>query len=203
MEFDDVLAFRVPDGVAELRRRVEDIEAFLRNPDVVNTSVYVTMQPTLLTLQAWFNGFEANMMDLPPLTGLMRARVCYAERGMNALLDLLTQVREQKQLLATNLQECKGQLDAITLAEERRRTGPDPRADEATEQLKRKCDRMARIRALIDELVQRLLNCQAPGLTMMTNWLSTLVDMTPLATKSANSPLTAANMAKVEQWCNR
>lgn len=159
LTLDEVLAFEVHNNQQEYDLLRTTLDAFINNADFDGTSIGVQVVPAAKGLQSWLRLFPVSAQG-NRLEGAIKARVCYAERGMFYLLVLIDAVEAQLGMLQKQVQT--------------------PEVKQFQEQLK--------------GFMRTVLGCDRRGLTLMRNWLSTLVDIVPLDQRSPHTPLTTRNV---------
>lgn len=169
LTLDEILAMDVPNFREDFNRVRTTLNSLITNPAFKNTSIENQVVPAAQGLQTWLGLFECSMRD-NRLPGATKARVCFAERGMFYLLVLLNSLENQSILL---------------------RNEPNQ-----TPALK------AELRSMRDTLVGYVVPILGTrkngGLSLMRNWLATLVDVVPLEMRSPHTPLTPANLKIID-----
>lgn len=199
----------LPTNIGEI---IDAINIFSYNPDVRGTSLDVNIVPVLTTLKGWLETFNANMRGTEQQIGTLRLRVCYAEQGMQVIMNLLDRVREERVRLRNKIdyyetlqetQEIVVPPDAATIVSS---TSKRQRSTSGNISVDDTCifQRTQRLQKLLSQLVRNVLQCgdNWTGVTLMKNWLAILTDLIPTMYKSPNTPLNQTNMKRINLFCD-
>lgn len=175
LTLDEILAMDVPNFQQDHNRLRLALDGFIKNPLFKNTSIENQAVPAAQGLQTWVGLFESSMRS-NRLPGALKARVCFAERGMFYLIYLFEALDNQMAILGNEQQktdkpELKQELETI----------------------------LDSLWALVPLVLGH--RDEGPnGLTMMRNWLATLVDVVPLELRSPHTPLIPENIEKLDEF---
>lgn len=173
LTLDQVLAMDVPNYSTDYAAMMKAIKTFVENPALKGTALDILIVPVVRDLQAWLILFSSNMRNF--------------DNRLQSNMRLRVCFAERGMDLTLKLVQTSQ--DSIVYLTRAARVDPTPQ--------------IVSLSKALNELLLAVMGCNLKGLSLMRNWLSTLVDIVPVDQRSKTTPLLQSNMVIINTLCKR